>query len=622
MNYREDSKPKLNIFALPNQTTILFSITVGVLLGALIIGSLNRSPIPVWLLAVALVFLSFRAFINQMWSEINRHGLQPVGNCFPRLQETIDQNAKVIKLRQSPRLLIGQESKGIYTFGSFRHWYIAVGNPNAKYLESSLQDDELSPAVNAVIYHELYHFKTGDYWQLGILTQVIRQTLNLMLWACAFFTGWAVLLIFASSTFFLFNWQDLVNIDTLSEVRPIFDLITQNLPNSTELEALRQKAMGINLGRVIYFAVSATLPFIILSIFLWFIYRPKFWRMREVYADAGAVHSMGKTKPFIDRFAILGDVSEVPASCPRRSLRNLLKLRLNYWPSPEKRLAYVDVPYKIYDTWFQTAILLGSLTLLFDILLVSPLTLYSTGSYPMHFTTLVIAATTSLYLIPQIAVGKPVWKDILGIIGCITLIRLVWLLMTLSVLWAMLLISPKTLADVLSAGVGAVAHYAGVEEIAFGNLVEFVMKASVINLAQVVVIFTILLATVFSVAFIYRKTMTWYSFPKPEKRLMQIQIGTIFWSILVLSLTVLPVVTSLLLNPYQFFHIGIVLPALLGFLILATGLIWLFRSNSLYGHQCPECGQPIPGDFYLGKACPNCQVLLFPWLIANYDDSY
>ena len=52
---------KLNVFALPNQTTILFGVIVVVLLGAMFAGSIGSSPIIVWPLALALLFLPLRA---------------------------------------------------------------------------------------------------------------------------------------------------------------------------------------------------------------------------------------------------------------------------------------------------------------------------------------------------------------------------------------------------------------------------------------------------------------------------------------------------------------------------------------------------------------------------------
>jgi hypothetical protein len=278
----------------------------------------------------------------------------------------------------------------------------------------------------------------------------------------------------------------------------------------------------------------------------------------------------------------------------------------------------VSHPHRIFDRWLDTAILAGSLTLLLDILLASPLTLLYVGGLPMHFSTLVTLVAISLSLIPELVQGKSVGANILKIIGVVMGLRLAWVLLTIGLLMTLLIAAPDFLDVMLRSGVAAIAHYAGPADTGFSDLGTFVMEASFTNLAQVVIILVILLTALFGITWALRRLLTWYGFPHAEKWVMRMALGVIGWMALVLALLVLPISTTLLLNPPDLFRLGGLAVAAMGGVIFVLGVVAFVWADRRYGGICPQCGQALEGQYRLGRCCPVCNERLHPWLIAEY----
>ncbi len=291
---------KPNIFALPNQTSILFGLIVVVLLGALVIGGIGDSPVPIWPLILALVLLSYRAFLSAPENRMKRRELEQASSDFEELKQTITNlaSASPVALSRLPELLITDQKIGIFTFGTLRHWYIASNRNEAEGLQSALQDPVRNDTAKDKLIHELYHFKVGDYWQMSYGEELLRWTFTLMGWAILFFMGFGFLLIIAGN--------DVLKSDPSTFLAQVADLsptgreaLLKLFPPPSEMEALRHRAAEINLGLVVNFVVSAFLPFILIGGVLWFFYWPKFWRLRELYADAGVVHTRGEALPIV-----------------------------------------------------------------------------------------------------------------------------------------------------------------------------------------------------------------------------------------------------------------------------------------------------------------------------------
>ena len=74
------TEAKLDIFALPNQTTILFGSIVLVLLGTILGGSIGQSPVVIWPLALGLTLLPLRAFLARPERDFARYNLTLAGD--------------------------------------------------------------------------------------------------------------------------------------------------------------------------------------------------------------------------------------------------------------------------------------------------------------------------------------------------------------------------------------------------------------------------------------------------------------------------------------------------------------------------------------------------------------
>lgn len=633
MEPKPTNQIKPNIFALPNQMTLLFSLIVVVLLGAVGLGSIGYSPVPIRPIALALLLLTGHAFLANPEHRIAHRKLQPADPDIAELQQEVVALAKAMMLSRTPKLLVTVEAPGIHTFGTWHHWFIALNKQEALQLQASLKHPERKEIVEAQLIHELYHFKTGDYWQMNLTRELLRMMLFLMGWAILFFTGFGFLLIVAG--------QAVLQLDLLALMAPTETLLpgtvefmTGLFPSAEEMVELRNRAMGVNLGLVVNFVVSAFFPFIIIAGIIWFFYWPKLWRMRELYADAGVVHVQNKVLPLMsnitriplrrlenypDIVKAMGQNSEEQDAFQRWKRRLRYPRKTHY--SSSTRLLCVLEPKRVFDSWQDTAVLLGSLTLLLDILLVSPLTLLYVGQWPMHFTTLVVFVMVALNLIPILVQGYSGWSYMFKVISAVIGLRLIWLLITLGTMVMLFILTPDALNDMLAAGVASTGHFAGYsDDLAFDDLGTFIVQASFLNLAQIVIVYFILLLSLAAIILLLRNLLTWYRFPQAQHRLMKAAYRVIGVGAIGLGMVVLPLTTAVLLAPQNLRNPFIIFLAVLGLLITAVSSLAFLKTHRHYSDRCPQCGTIITTTYKLGNRCSvsTCNELLHPWLIAEY----
>lgn len=659
------STPKLNIFALPNQTTLLFWLIVAVVLGALFAGSIGTSPIPIWPLTVALLVLPFRAFLAYPERHFARHDLSPAGDGYTRLQEAIQTNAVHIGLHRTPQLVVSSSKRElpIHTFGTFHQWYIAVGMDKAQALESKLANPAEAATTQAILIHELYHFKTGDYWQLGCVSELMRLTFKVMAWAVLFFLGFGALLLMAKPDVMQLNPSEMVS--QMAAPPEVREWLLRRLPSPVAIEAVRQKAAGLDLSRVLTFVGSATLPFVVMGGALWGIYRPKLWRLREFYADAGIVHTQREILPFYSALLPMPLVelrqfsrslfSQAPA---RRSpfkkmwdgmkggwtaiwdgvtgawqkeerLQNKITQTwgtiqdalMEFHPPKLARMDAVKTPSRVFDDWAGIAFLVGSLTPLLEVLLLTPLTMLLVGGWPMHFPTLAVLVIVSFnFLIPAIAQGRPIFKDTLKIVCLVMGLRLTVILSIIGYLHLQSIRAPEALSQQLEDAIAAIARYAGTaKDLGFEDLKAFVVEAAWVNIAQVLLVLVVSLMGLAAVAFLLRRLFTWYGFPQANPRLMKVARAVIWVTSLFLGLTLLPAITQALLKPNELLKPLTVILAFSGLAVAGFGLARFIRANQRYARRCPRCGGTIEAPYELGKRCPACHERLHPWLLWEYE---
>lgn len=639
MRKPQEPEVPVNVFALPNQTTILFVLIMVVILVTVFWGSSISSPICIWPLALGLLALPLRAVLKRPEREIRCHDLSPAGEDFSILKQYIAARAKALALPRTPVLLVSPGGMPIYTFGSFRHWYIAMDQKTAQTMQTHLTDPDNTLVVEAQLVHELYHFKTGDHWQLGYTGELLRTNFTLMAWAAMFFLGFGLFLIVAIRSLLDLDIQAMIS--QMAAIPELGVTLSDIFPSPEQVAAVQESAAQINLGLVINFALSITWPFVVVGFVIWIIYWPRLWRLRELYADAGMIYYQGRMMPALavltrlplsdlkDKIDTVQGSWQVSKRLKRLHRGNnsrkaagvfgfvASKFPGEYHPSSFARLATLFDPGLVFHSWKESAVLIGGLVLLLEFLLMTPLTLLQLGKWPMHFTTLATVCLIAFnFLIPTIARGKSARVDLLKMVGLIGGIRLLLILAILCLLVVMLIAVPDVLYEVLCYAVAGAAGYAGYSTaVCIDDLEGFVMEAATKNLAQAILMPILIVVMLMLIHFLITRTLTWYGFPDAGRRLIKVIYACIVGVGLFGAMTVLPFFTDLILRPVEIMNVSTLVVEALGLFVAITGSVFYLYADRKYAQRCPECGAIVPGVFSPGRRC--CGKILHPWLITE-----
>lgn len=588
------------------------------------IGVSGRGIIPLWPLGLILLVLPIREFVRRPERDIAYHGLVLADQHYSHLQQYIFIKSEQVSLKRAPRLLINNKNHGeLYVMGSFSRWYIVMGDEKAQAFEDFLSRG--SPKNNLVdvqILHELYHFKTGDYWQLGYLSELFKVTYNLMLWAMLFFVAWGFILVLAKDSFFQFLQSNIVDMFPADIRATIEQLLPIIVPTPDELEVLKIKVQGLNLVSVLEFTVNITLPYVVLTSILWLFYRPLLWRIREHYADAGVVHEQGGVSGFwnfILEFTQNPIKEIIPETHPKTRHKILLFLRKvwqgDFWPSTSQRLNGIESPETIYYTWKQIAFFLGFLALALMVLLATPIALPVVGKNPMIFNTLLVVVPLAYFLLPQVVLGKKAWQDGLRVLLLVLGIYISWLLLTIAFMWGLYFTNPNLLMGVLQSAITSIARYAGNSYVDI-DLFDFIVRASIINLLQVPIVFVVQFIVMFALLFFFKRILSWYAYVKTSQIFKKITHSLVFGISFVLVTLIMPISMTILNADLSAFSGWSIVWAILGSLVMVGGGGWLYFQDRKYYQKCPACR--FVSDF--DKKCKSCGTILNPWLWVEYED--
>lgn len=625
------NKKKINLFAFPNQTAVLFWVITVTLVGAVIIGTSGLAPMPIWWISPVLLLLSIWRFASQPDSIIRQGMLVFDDEQFPLLKRTIQSFSIQLGLKRTPIVLVTNEENRLYTLGSFRRWYIIFGTKTAQELEMQLDLGEKVEIVNLKIVHELYHFKNGDHWQLGLLTGLFQSLFPLMLWFMTFFGGWMLLLGLVSQSILQLSPSSILE-NLPPETQIMEQILASSLPSESELAAIRAKAMEINYFSVTSFIFNVSVPLISIAVLLWFFYLPLIWQMREFYADAGMVQTMGSSAS-IWKIRPNLYIAQVNTAQGENNLLN--KIRNKYSDisqilfeylkrarrfSPYGRVDALLEPQRAFYNWKRIAFFLGGLVLVLEIFLATPLTLPLIGQNPMHFSTVVVVVAVAYFLLPRLALGMSGWLDTVKIILVVNGIRLAWLLLTLSALWGLYFVAPEYLTEILRSAIYSVARYAGNATFDF-DLSEFIVEASVVNLLQVPIIFILQLISTLSLTFLFGRMFKWYSYLATSEVFKKIVFVLTMGVALILLFIFLPISTAILTGDLGLFVQPImVVQIVVGALTLIGMAFWFYQNDKRYFGKCSHCGKKVMQSSQFLDNCSECGVVLYPWLWTEYDD--
>lgn len=514
--------------------------------------------------------------------------------------------------------------------GSFRRWYIVLGIDQLYNLEAQLSNPDEAERAEAILLHELYHFKNGDYWQTGFLDVLFRSIFPLMLWFMFFFGGWMFLLALVSQSLVQITPQAILE-KMPAELLPMLEPILLNsLPSQTEMDRILAKAEGINFIYVVSFVFNISLPLIIISIILLIFYSHLIWRMREYYADAGVAQTLGNVSSYFR----LSTMKLVSTALELRG-DNKISTKIQMWISdvfskfdgyierrrtPNGRHDALLDPQRAFYDWKRVALLLSGLILILEIFLATPLTLPLVGQNPMHFSTVVVVVSVAYFLLPRLVLGKSGWLNALKIILVVNGIRLAWLLLTLSALWGLYFVAPEYLTEILMFAIYSIARYAGNASFDF-DLSEFIVEASVANLLQVPIIFILQLVSTLSLTFLFGRIFKWYSYLATSEVFKKTALVLTMGAAIILLFIFLPISTVVLMGDLGLFVQPImVVQIVVGALTLIGMTFWFYQNDKKYFGKCPRCGREVAQSSQFLDNCSECGEVLYPWLWTEYDD--
>lgn len=652
---------RLNVFALPSYTAIIFGLIGLVILGTAFTALLPGSQLWWPPVVFGVTLLPLRDFLQ--WPDRLLRAYRKDRRCAKRNPED-DPNRSVIEAAlaeiapdRPPKLVITDVPVAVESFGTFRRRYVALGRNAAYRLANRLASPTRRKPYLAVLCHELAHFANHDMPLAQLSRSLLKMTVLVMtanIWIGLLLVAFAVTV--SPDVQRPDFWTALSSrLASMAPGFPPLDLswVPDSLraQNPYAFEKL-QDPMGRNaiwLSSSLYL-LGAQLPFVLAGGVLWIFYWPRLMRIRELYADARAAQMLQDASAPLQALAwhgllTLGPESQTPAvvqrlrevwhqmlsqmrSAPMRfpGIGPLLALH----PDHETRQLCLTDPVQIFGKPHQIAVTVGLAVVLLDLATRGILTaayIYEPGPY---LPTLIIFAIVALWLVPQVCTsGREnrrglLFSKIAQIIAIVTGMKLLIHLVDLGLVTVMQLSNAAGWGQALDLwvyamlGVGAegpLPDLMGVQ-VSWAKFIEMhVFRPMVYFGLALPFLFTVLL---WADVLLKQWVLTWYGLDATVKRA--------FWGItgalgLTLLLVVIPLLNHLLFPEiYTGWSPGTLagIAGALG-LTLAGGL-WFWRLDRCWAGRCPACGGRVSGRYYPGKRCPNkqCKQLLHPWLVASY----
>lgn len=616
--------PRLNLFAFPSLTTLLFALIASVILVA-VGASLAQNPSVLGLMVVlGMVVLPVRSFWRQVDRDLCHLGLATQNNDPPEpaLLSEIREAAGALGMRRPPRLLIAPGSLMPATVGSWRRRYIALGRSQVDCLA------ELPPPVQkALWFHEVAHFANGDHWKVSMARSLLRTTVGFMSWSALFLLGIVIMALVYGFELFEPGYLETLPVDPAMR-----QLLEPLWPDPALMAPLLDKARTIQPGLACLYVLNAFLPFVFSALVL----LPLVWRrlvqVREFYADARVARQVGASETARTRLSEVATALALGREQRSRSfgslvtdLRGRLNHLLTYHPSWQARFKCLDRPVQVFGSRTWAGLIAGLTVLLLDLILVGPFTLGYLSGGPAHFVTLSGYVILGVWLVPVVCQGfsstASMLRQVAGAVLILVSLRAGWLLLNTGLLLALLILDPGLLHTALNATVflsgkvltGSAAlplpqEPAALAAWAIGGAWGLSLLAG-----------ACILAFLFLAGLLLRRLLTWYAFPNAGRRLLRASWAMILVLALVLGAVVLPPPTALIQGKLGSFlePLPLLSLAIAGLCALA-GSLWFLHNDRRYSRRCPKCGGQVPGWFELGKRCPGCGHVLHTWLLAGY----
>ena len=653
-----DRRHRLNIFALPTRTTILFVLIILVILLPVLASLAGDTPLCEPFIIFWMLLLPLRSFLRRPDQEIRRSQMTDLALQFPDLARYVERLVAQVGLRRSPRLLLDNEQGAeLRTFGSFTRHYLVIPRERAQKLDTDLEsnDQNKRQGAEAILLHELSHFANQD-----IVPTFFSQSL---LWVAA---GFLSLSLFTSLLNpFLYN--TLVTFFDFSTFwsPEILRTIESSNPQMAQALVKPPQVGPATWGRYVLFVFTAHWPLILGSLFLLVFFWRALLRTRELYADARVAQWQGTAciiRQEIRRETVRLAIQPVYDGRGRANGRGLpayarwpALTRLRGWmqqrvgglffrlaskaglfsllathPGEKTRRDCLEHPDRIYGTDLAIAATAGFTTVLLNLTLGSLfLSRYLRGPnatipFVLGFTIL------SLSLLPYVCAFAGSFSElrhkITRLVLMFTGIKLIPQYVLGLVVAATVVADPSIieLAAYTLVGVGG-EDLPPLDVPASLVLEVFVFRPAI--LFTFVMPLTLSLFLLLDVR-LKRAALTWYGAPVIRKHPVALFWGLTGWLALVLWFVVLPFYNVATVPTAHTLSALILARMALMLLISVIVTILFVITHRRYAGRCLKCAGVISDPYRLGMTpngshgdsdrCPHCGELLHPWLLAQY----
>jgi len=620
---KSETPDRLNILALPSQTTILFTLIFLVIGLPVLLSAVGRSVPSGPFVIVCVIMFTVWDFLSAPDRQIRKLRLTNAAPSFPALNEHFCELAtSTVGLPHPPRLLISSEEyNGIYGFGTFTRRYVALSRLLAQELEATLKspDSARCARAEAVLLHELAHFRNGDVWK-ALLSRSLLKVAAVFFSVSLFNTLLIPFLYHYGARFYLSNF--LLSPEMVRSFDPEAATILETLPQVGPQAMMRYELYVLN----------AHWPLIVGSLLLLFLFWRRLLRLRELYADARVIVWQKSAEPLLSAIPWIATVTALqPTAPPRRRLvprvafgstssTGWLRRLFSVQPGFVMRRCCLEEPHRIYGGTLNFAAVAGITVVLLNLTLSSLFTSRFIRG-PNATLPLVVGFTVlAVSYIPLILRWSSDWSKMLRPLGLtvagFTLIRIAPQVLVGALIAVGIVLYPEAIDQ----GAYALLLIGGEDLPSLGVSPSFVMDVFVIRplLFSALVIPLLLFLLLVLDTYLKREILTWYG-----ARLVRKHPAAILWSIsgilaAIVALGILPIANALifptahsLLAPTTLIGFTLLVPLLIG----APLILWL--GHRRYARRCPTCEAKIPGYYSLGCRCDQCKGCLHPRLTQS-----
>lgn len=487
---------KSDLLDFPNQTAVSFWIIVLVILGVMIAGAVGPSPILMWPTTLTILILPVRALLAWPDREIKKrqdttatHALTESGVLL-RLQTALTTLATDHGYHEPVKIIIGGTTDKMNAVGSWRRHYLMIGKEVAQQLDTDLQNPTRLAVAEAALLHEIAHFLHRDVQRVGYTRELLRSSVIVILWWMFFLLGWLGFMGQAGQAFLDLK-SDELTAEMPSVVGELFTAIV-TLPPDERAEIVN-KVETISIELVLNYVANAFSPIIWMAFFLWLFFWRRMLRLQEHYADCfvksvleqpDALYTawqnyepqsliITQAQPTLlirlneiwhSLWFKMVDSLPVPTSAGyQRIAKQLTRLRqwFRYHPTIEQRKTFLVNPQGIYESWQSVALTTLALVLALEVLLITPLASYHTGTYIIHFPTLIIFVLLGTWALPFAVQQQAVWLSLCKSLMLIYGVRWAWIALNFGLILFLAIVAPNYARSILNSVAFAGGRFAG-----------------------------------------------------------------------------------------------------------------------------------------------------------------